>query len=725
MAVLSSDQRRLLERAVVAGRGVAESAAVAMVSRLGVGEESAPGHLSVEERGLRRGLRARARQLGDLLDRAAGGDVRVRCKLLVGQVAYEQWHRLLFARFLEVTGLLRHPEFDAAVTLAECEELAPSLGEPDGWAVAARFAAELVPGIFTESDPCARARLAPEDRLALERVVTGLPGEVFLADDALGWVYQFWQSQAKAEVNASGRKIGGADLAPVTQLFTEDYMVRFLLQNSLGAWWAARHPQSPLVAGWEFLRRDDDGLPAAGSFEQWPETAAEVTVMDPCCGSGHFLVAAFGMLWKMRAEEEDLDVAPAQDAVLRENLFGLELDPRCTQIAMFALALEAWKTGGYRSLPVPQVACSGIPARAPLADWTALADGDDRLEAALGRLHALFADADTLGSLIDPIRATEQAGLESVDWHDIAPLLEKALTAEAVTSGDPAAAVFGEAAAGIARAADYLSRRFTLAATNPPYLTRQKQSAVLRDFFAAEGFLGSADIATIMVERSQRLLRNGGLAAFVTPLGWFSQPAYRDLRDQILTHSTLLLLTRLGPGAFRAITGEIVSPALVLIGRDAPPASHPVALIDAFEAQGAEAKGITIREAELTRYTQESFLRVPGMRIVFSPSTGQALLGEVALSRTGTRTGDNPRLLHFFWEHTGPSWRRLQSVPVQTSPFSGREHVVLWENGSGVLAEFVTTTQASIQGREAWGKRGVCVGLTGELKATLYAGGDL
>ena len=85
-----------------------------------------------------------------------------------------------------------------------------------------------------------------------------LPAAVFTADDGLGWVYQFWQSKKKDEVNASERKIGGADLAPVTQLFTEDYMVRFLLQNTLGAWWAARHPDSPLIEELEYLRWMDE-----------------------------------------------------------------------------------------------------------------------------------------------------------------------------------------------------------------------------------------------------------------------------------------------------------------------------------------------------------------------------------------------------------------------------------------------------------------------------------
>ncbi len=518
MSVLSGGLRRLLERAVVDGRVVAEGGAAAALSRLGVGLRDAPGHLSLEERALRNGLRARARQLGDRLELSGDpGDVWVASPLLVGEVAYEQWHRFLFARFLEVNGLLRHPEYGVPVSLEDCQELADGLGEPDGWSVAARFAAEILPGIFKPSDPAVAVRLAREDLLALERAVTGLPAEVFEAEDSLGWVYQFWQSKAKEAVNDSGRKIGGSDLSPVTQLFTEDYMVRFLLENSLGAWWAGRHPESPLLAGFEFLRFAEDGTPAAGTFVGWPETVADVSVMDPCCGSGHFLVGAFGMLWRMRAEEEGLSPAAAQDAVLAENLFGLELDPRCTQIAMFALALEAWKQGGFRRLPVPQVACSGIPAKAPLADWTKLAEGDYQLEAALTRLHTLFADADTLGSLIDPVRASEQAGLESVDWADIAPLLDTALTSEAASSGDPATEVFGEAAAGIARAADYLSRKYTLVATNPPYLQRGKQGTTLRAAGDRDFEEARADLATMIIQRFMNSRTGGITGAFVTP----------------------------------------------------------------------------------------------------------------------------------------------------------------------------------------------------------------
>ncbi|HHJ98964.1 MAG TPA: hypothetical protein ENN10_03350, partial [Actinobacteria bacterium] len=225
--------------------------------------------MSEEQRRLRRLLRARARQLGSFTEPLEASEGFT---LLASEIAYEQWHRMLFARFLAENDLLMHPEHGVAVTLAECAELAPGEGEPDEWMLAARYASQMLPGIFRTDDPTLSVRFAPEGRQALERILAELPSEVFTADDSPGWVYQFWQSKKKKEVNASERKIGGADIAPVTQLFTEHYMVAFLLENSLGAWWAGKHPQSPLLKQWEYLRCAEDGTPAAGTFEGWPAT---------------------------------------------------------------------------------------------------------------------------------------------------------------------------------------------------------------------------------------------------------------------------------------------------------------------------------------------------------------------------------------------------------------------------------------------------------------------
>ena len=262
--------------------------------------------------------------------------------------------------------------------------------------------------MFRPDHPVFEIQLTREHRLKLEGLVEDLPVDVLTATDSLGWVYQFWQTKKKDEVNRSEVKIGADELPAVTQLFTEPYMVQFLLHNSLGAWWVSRHRDEPCPVDLTYLRTTEQGAPAAGNFEDWPDDLSEFRLLDPCCGSGHFLVAAFLTLVPMRIAVQGLSAADAVDAVLRDNLHGLELDRRCVAIAAFALALEAWRypgTAGFRALPKLNLAWCGQPVSGKRGQWLALAAGDDRLEAGMAALYDTFRDAPTMGSLIDPARS--------------------------------------------------------------------------------------------------------------------------------------------------------------------------------------------------------------------------------------------------------------------------------------------------------------------------------
>jgi hypothetical protein len=479
MPPLPTQLRNRLEAAVKQARRQAEAAARAALERLTVGNAEPGGHLSVEERQLRNRLRAHGRQLGDQRDPKAGTQSTSR---LVHECAYEHWHRMLFARFLSENHLLMHPD-GVAVTLAECEELAADEGASDGWTLAARYAARMLPQIFRPDDPVLQVGFAPEHKRGLEKLVTELPGAVFTAEDSLGWVYQFWQAERKDEVNASGDKITGETLPAVTQLFTEHYMVLFLLHNTIGAWWAARQRTDDrgqrsewdkcqteddcrkLVSlpglSWEYLRfvKNEAGewMPAAGDFPGWPKALRLFKLLDPCCGSGHIIIAAFEILVRLRMQDEKLSPQDACDAVLRENLHGLELDQRCTQIAAFALALTAWKfTDGFRPLPPMNIACSGLGVNARKEDWLALANGDTRLRSALEQLYDLFQKAPELGSLINP-RRLAHGDLLTASFAEIQPLLTKALHSEKARRNDDLNEI-GVAAQGMASAAVSVGR---------------------------------------------------------------------------------------------------------------------------------------------------------------------------------------------------------------------------------------------------------------------------
>ena len=729
MTVLNPDQRRFLDAQTQRARQAAQRAAEDALRALAVGEPSRPAYLSEEQNGLRLALRDKSRQLGDDTSRAGAPLTN-----LVHDVAYEQWHRLLFARFLEVNELLRHPEYrDIPLSLEDCGDFASDLGEPDAWAVAARFASEILPGVFHLTDPAVQVRFAAEHRTALERLLLEIPAEVFTTEDALGWVYQFWQTAEKKRVNDSGVKIGGADLSPVTQLFTENYMVRFLLENSLGAWWAARHPESPLVGAWEYLRCNEDGTPAAGSFSDWPERAADVRVMDPCCGSGHFLVAMFGMLWRMRAEEEGLTPAEAQDAVLRDNLFGLELDPRCTQIATFNVALEAWKQGGFRELPAPQIACSGVPIRAALSEWESLAGDDLELRKVMARLHSLFRNADTLGSLVDPRPAGEVEHLFSTDmsigveWDRVRLALADALGVEQVSG-----TVLGHTAEDVVVASELLAGSYHLLVTNPPFLGLEKQSAILESFIKANFDIAKRELALVMLIRSLRMLDRSGSFAVVLPSDWMHYRAGRKFRGYLLEHHSLRFLALLGNNSF--YTPLRVNPVLTI--GDAKRSSDQGVPTVVISASSLSEKPAALRSTSLVKFQQSSWRTSLDSRISLASNDGKpehaigSVVGDIADARNGMQAGDSQRFDRYFWEipNLGDDWEFFQHSPDGEGFYSGRKKVVLWESEVGEIARLADSVkhlnhaaQNWRRGKPLWGRQGVAVSKIGA-KTAIYLG---
>ncbi|MCY4451361.1 MAG: DUF559 domain-containing protein [Immundisolibacterales bacterium] len=983
MKTLAPEIRRQLERAVAGAREVAETGARAALEALAVSHPGAFEHMGVEQRSLRRRLRAHGRQLGDRRDPRSGGQGIGR---LVHECAYEHWHGMLFARFLAENCLLIEPETGVAVTLEDCEEFGKEAGV-DKWAMAADFAHEMLPQVFRPAHPVFEVRLAREHRLKLEGLVESLPAAAFLAGDSLGWVYQFWQSRRKDEVNRSGSKIGADELPAVTQLFTEPYMVSFLLDNSLGAWWSARclseselsdassevdlrrkaaipgvpleylrfvripcpspeavdDPRSmigqnadmpptlpgltppnpsarilptpssrsapspfsqdlpsppgrgaggegnklPLPADildyarhlrinqtdaeqllWALLRsrrfagkkfrrqhpigryildfychecklaveldggqhndaetklRDDrrsgfldeqgirvvrfwnhdvlqqtesvlellwhevhadssssspslqtplpggEGLtsaappagaglissdssegagipvvegfrwaPAAGPFDGWPEQLGELRVIDPCCGSGHFLAAAFSMLVPMRMEREGLSAREAVDAVLRENLYGLELDPRCVELAAFALALAAWTypdAGRYRPLPALNLACSGLSIGTTKDRWTELAAGRRNLRIALDWLHDEFRDAPILGSLLNPAKSK---AARLMDFPILATALGEALADDESDERHEAAV----AAQGLAKAAELLVGRYHLVATNVPYLARGKQGEKLRGFCEHRYPVGKHDLATVFLERCLELCAEGGTASVVLPQNWLFLARYKKLRERLLKTETWRLLARLGPGAFETISGEVVKATLLTLSRGTPN-SRPGALfasappvntmngLDVSEFRAASEKAAQLLKIEIKGAEQAKQLRNADARVSLQTLENTERLTKFANSFLGLGTGDFDRFGRRTWEFPRrlENWSFLQSSAQTTRIFDGLSLVVAWDPAANRVHGMDEGQRRRIHnqdqsGQQAWNRLGVSVALMRGLRTSIYLGGQ-
>ena len=776
MRTLAPNLRRQLERTIADAREVAETGARVALEGLGVHHREPFAHMDSGQRALRQRLRARARQLGDSRDPRSGSH---EIGHLVQECAYEHWHGMLFSRFLAENQLLIEPELGVAVTLEECEELGKEEGA-DKWTMAARFAHGMLPQVFRPDHPAFEVSMAREHRLKLEGLVEGLPPEVFAATDSLGWVYQFWQSRKKAEVNRSEVKVGADELPAVTQLFTEPYMVSFLLDNTLGAWWASRRlseadlreadteatlrrmaavPGAPL----DFLRfvRSEETeeqmawRPAAGAFDGWPEHLGDLKLLDPCCGSGHFLVAAFAMLVPMRMEQEGLPARDAVDAVLRDNLHGLEIDPRCVELAAFALALAAWTypgAGGYRPLPEMHLACSGLAPNATKEQWIELAQQaaeaggmpadrslfgvDDnllsaRLRKSLEELHDLFGKAPERGSLIDPREL--KGDLFQHDYESVRSLFAAVLEHELTTDEQAEQAV---AAQGMARASELLAGSYHLVITNVPYLARGKQVETLRDFCQAKYPAAKNDLATVFLERCLELCSEGGTVSLVLPQNWLFLKSYKKLRERLLKRETWHLLARLGPGAFETISGEVVKAVLLTLrtihpgqekgGPGKAAAGRMMYGLDVSDMEAADEKAERLVEGVVKGIEQAQQLKNPDSRVALDYIPNQRHLDGYCTSIEGLTTGDLERFVSRFWEGAlSDGWDPYIQNVDSTTHFGARSDRILWENGDGVLSRFPTAHNFPgkvMNGKKVLEKPGLRVTQMGTLPVTAYTG---
>ncbi|WP_429089267.1 Eco57I restriction-modification methylase domain-containing protein [Aeromonas veronii] len=730
---LDKTLRTQLESTVLAAREVVETACREEIERLGVADATVPAFLNDAQRKLRNRLRAHARQLGDLLH----DNGKQETAHLQAEMAYEQWHRMLFARFLEQNNLLMYDAY-TPVSLDECAELLEEETNcASAWELAGRLAAKMLPQVFRVDSPVLAVRLPINHQRTLEGLIMALSPAVFEAQDSLGWCYQFWQSKRKEEVNKSGVPIGADELSPVTQLFTEPYMVSFLLDNALGAWWAKRRltqdhlryasdeqelreraaiPGVPL----SYLRfvkvTDTQGecwQPAGGWYDAWPEDICELKTLDPCCGSGHFLVALFLMLVPMRMQLEGCDANTAIERVITQNLHGLELDGRCIEIAAFALALEAWRfpdAGGYRPLPALQLACSGQDVLAASNEWQQLAKQNPELEPALAWLKRQFSDAPVLGSLIDIKRAHYEGKGEGAP----APWLQ---LLDAQAQSDDESKETQVAAQGLALAAKLLTGSYHLVATNVPYLGAKRQASGLRDYCENYYPEAKADLATVFLERCLDFNPQGGSSTIVLPQNWLFLTSYKKFREKLLTEQSWNLLARLGPRAFETISGEVVQAILITLSKGVAPKDAFLRGVDVSASKSAIEKSNGCINSEILSIEQSEQNKNPDCAITIEGKLGSLpKLSNFAICMRGIVSGDTDKWIKKYWEKaTLGNFRFLQSTPSMTQIGLGKEHIIDWSTkGLGMLRPGTEN--------QAYGKKGIAHGQMRELPATNYDG---
>lgn len=364
--------------------------------------------------------------------------------------------------------------------------------------------------------------------------------------EVIGWLYQFYISEKKDAVFEGlkkNQKITPDNIPAATQLFTPHWIVRYLVENSLGRLWLLNRPHSKLAEQMSYYIPPEK--PEADFLQiNSPE---DIKVCDPACGSGHMLTYAFDLLYAIY-EEEGFDAAEIPEKILTHNLYGIELDERAGELAAFALTMKARarqrRFFNKRVRPNITVLEKVSFSREELADYMS-AVGRDLFSQGLHETLQQFAEADNFGSLIRPQVGNVADVLATLEAKDMAGNLFLAETHQRVLS--------------VLRMAEALSQRYAVVVANPPYMGGKGMNARLSNW-AKENYPHSkSDLFAMFMERNLDLAVRGGAVAMITMQSWMFLSSFEALRNRILNQHTILSMAHLGARAFDSIGGEVVS----------------------------------------------------------------------------------------------------------------------------------------------------------------------
>lgn len=364
--------------------------------------------------------------------------------------------------------------------------------------------------------------------------------------EVIGWLYQFYISEKKDQIFdglKKNQKITPANIPAATQLFTPNWIVRYLVQNSLGRLWLLNRPDSQLTERMEYYippeQPDTDFLEIKG-----PE---DIKVCDPACGSGHMLTYAFDLLYDIY-EEEGYDASEIPGKILTHNLYGIELDERAGELAAFALTMKAReRQRRFFNKGIRPNICVLEKVEFDDNDLTEymMAVGKNLFTQHLRETLQQFSEVDNFGSLITPKATNITDIMATLEAKDMGGELFLAETHQRVLT--------------VLRMADYLSPRYAVVVANPPYMGRKGMNARL-SAWARQNYPNSrSDLFAMFIERNLDMSVKGGSVAMITMQSWMFLSSFEALRSRILDQHTILSMAHLGARAFDSIGGEVVS----------------------------------------------------------------------------------------------------------------------------------------------------------------------
>ncbi len=551
--------------------------------------------------------------------------------------------------------------------------------------------------------------LLPENLLRTDSIVSklvaGVPEEDWQQIESIGWLYQFYISEKKDEV--IGKVVKSEDIPAATQLFTPNWIVQYLVQNSVGRLWLMANPTSPLISQWPYyidpaaqtldVQAQLDALiqtrVCADGDSLNPET---ITVLDPACGSGHILVVAYDVL-KAIYLERGYQPRAIPRLILEKNLYGLDIDDRAAQLAAFAVLMKGRADDRRIFNDPPKLNVLSLQESKGL-------DADELTRhlvpcglqrAPLKMLLDSFEDAKTIGSLIQiptVLRSQLKALTEGLD--------------HALCNGDLYARQAARDVLPLVAQAVVLTTQFDAVLANPPYMGGQSMNECLKKFARQEFAAYRADLFALFMAAALKQCKPTGFVSMVTMQAWMFLSAYEDMRTKLINERSLLSLVQIGYNSFPELNSKVAQAcAFVLLGQKTE--NYIGTYLDLNSAAQSEDKSTVFHSensANAHLVAQEQFRTIPGSPIAYSASAGilRAFsnfkpLHSLATPRVGMITGDNNKFLRRWpevsFETIGidfhstseakdslKKWFPYQKGGDSRKWYGNNEYVVDWEN---------------------------------------------
>lgn len=550
----------------------------------------------------------------------------------------------------------------------------------------------------------------PEDDFNIER-----GGQV----EIIGWLYQYYNTEPKAAAFAKNGKITKEEIPAVTQLFTPDWIVRYMVENSLGRLWVEGHPDCGLKENWKYYLEEAQQEPEvqAKLAKIRKEYAAlnpeDIKLIDPCMGSGHILVYAFDVLMQIY-ESAGYSQRDAAKSILEHNIYGLDIDDRAYQLAYFAVMMKARQynrriLNGENTCHVYAIQESNSINRAHLKYFGAGMDDIEKNTAKMqleGLLDTLT-DAKEYGSILN---------VESYNWDLLRRFVAAEDTAGQISMDSVGVEDTAEQLNRLIDIGETMARKYWVTCTNPPYAGTSNLSVKLNDYVKKHYTDSKADMFAVLIERCSQFVLQRGFQSMITQHAWMFINSYESLRKKIY-EKRFLSLVHLGIKAFEEIGNDVVQTcAFVIQGKYFDGYnSRFVRLVDCKNYNEKEKAFLTGKyrfEANVA-----DFKKIPGMPLAYW--VGKQFINNFQNAKyiedygilTGSQniTGDNEKYLKCFWEvddeKVGTRWHFYAKGGDYRQYYGNLTFVVDWSDTARTF--YATNKTSNLLSEEFWYKPGI------------------